>query len=280
MKYMQDSRVMGNQQKQKRVQAGLTLVELMVSIGLLVLIAGYFVTQRIEAVKVQKAESIAQELMTVAAISTSFYINNKVWPDQAGDCNGLLSDLQAANVFPSGYSPFSGISFASDCDDNSTAADAGFGQVLRLTLSFPYVDREYASLVASMIPASDLNVPAPTPTNPAPGVTVEHYLFPPRKHTLPPFQLLDLDSNGRITVRKPSCISEGLGAQYMLIPQALCLTDPTGFGGYYFDVENVTSDEWRFQLFVTPGGNRDFTPMTQQCDLLEPNKVGVITYCG
>lgn len=266
-------------------QEGLTLIELLVSVGLLVLIAGFFVMQRVESVKAQKAESIAQELLTVAALTTSFYINTKAWPDQDASCTGLLTTLQSA--FPSGYTPFSGPTLTSDCSANSAAATQGFGRVLRLTLTFPYVDREYASLVASIIPASNLVVPAQTAANSNPDVTVEHYLFPPRKHTLPPFRSMYLGSDGRITVPKPQCGSgSGVAPQVMLIPQALCLTDPTGFGGYYFDLESETNGPnngvWRYRLMVTPGGARDFKPMAEVCDPdpLKPNAVGVITYCG
>jgi type II secretory pathway pseudopilin PulG len=260
-------------------QDGLTLIELLVSVGLLVLIAGYFVMQRVESVKAQKAESIAQEVLTLAAITTSYYVNEKAWPDQDGDCAGLLTALQS--VFPPGYAPFSGPTLASDCSASSTAATQGFGRVLRLTLTFPYVDREYASLVASLIPASNLVIPAPTAASPSPDVTVEHYLFPPRKHAMPPFRLENLDSSARLTVQKPCATNP----QLLLIPQALCLTDPTGFGGYYFDLESETNGPnngvWRYRLMVTPGGTRDFKPMTEVCDPSGmPNAVGVITYCG
>lgn len=277
---MQDSMSARKALNAAYTQAGLTLVEVLMSVSLMVLIAGYFVSQRIEAVKVQKAESIAQELMTVAAISTSLYINAKAWPDQDGNCAGLLAALQAADVFPPGLSSFSGLAFSSDCSDSSPAAVAGFGQILRLTISFPYVDREYASLVASMISASNLVVPAPTSATPDPNVTVEHYLFPPRKHTLPPFQLVDLNPGGRFRVDKPKCGSaSGVSPQLMLIPQAVCVLDDTGLGGFYFFIRGESTEHWEMELRVSGSNPRNYVAMSHQCDGNDV-QIGVITYCG
>lgn len=271
----------GRVSKLNHFSAGLTLVELLVSVSLLVLIAGFFVVQQVESVKMQKAENIAQELMTVAAASTSHYVNTRAWPDQNGNCTALLTALQNANVFPAGYSPFSGLVLTSDCNSSATASQ-DFGRILRLVITFPYIDRDYAALVASLIPTSNLVIPAPTASNPGPNVTVEHYLFPPRRHTLPPFRVVELQTDARFRVQKPPCHTS---PQLLLIPQSLCLTDPSGFGGYYFHLESETNGtsntpgEWRYQLRVTPGDVRSFKPMEEECTPGQKNRVGVVTYC-
>lgn len=256
-------------------QAGLTLVELLVSISLLVLIGSYFVAQRIEAVKMQRAEGIAQEIMTLAGIATAFHINTQTWPDQNGNCVDLFDALQAEGVFPAGYTPFSESLLEADCRDSTTSP---FGRILRLTLRFAYADRDQASLVATMLPASSLTIPATTASHAAPDVTVEHYLFPPRKHTVPPFQLVALGSNSRLRLDKPRC-APGATARVMLIPQSICIVSSTGLGGFVFQrLSAPHHNYWEYELRVRGGNSADFNPMGNHCGG-HPVEIGAVTYC-
>lgn len=258
-------------------QQGFTLVEILVSIALMALVAGYFVSSRIEQLKLQLAENIAQEATSLGNLATAYFTAEGragEWPDFGGtsDCDDAIDELIAENYLPVGYQPIASASLATSCPDGAAGP-------FRITITFPAVDEDLADLVKTAMPN------AHGPTGSGADWEVVQSVYPPRRLGRQyVFMKLLVDSHGEINVPRPPCGSRT--PQYIAIPQAVCVEDNHGLQGYYFrDVSGGGSTgPWRLRLMVgtlTGGGGPGtvhYGPQTDTCDgtVVE---VGVITYC-
>lgn len=259
-------------------QHGFTLVEILVSIALMALVAGYFVSSRIEQLKLQLAENIAQEATSLGNLATAYRTaegNADEWPDSGGasDCDDAIDELIAENYLPAGYQPIASATLATSCPDGASGP-------FRIAITFPAIDEDLANLVKTAMPAAH----GPSGGGGADWEVVQS-VYPPRRlgrqYT---FLKLPVDTHGEISVPRPPC---GSGTpQYIAIPQAVCVVDNDGLQGYYFrDVSGGGSaGPWRLRLMVgtlTGGGGPGtvhYDPQANVCDTTDV-EVGVITYC-
>lgn len=257
-------------------QQGFTLVEILVSIALMALVAGYFVSSRIEQLKLQLAENIAQEAIALGNLATAFLTadgRSGEWPDAGGasDCDDAIDELIAENYLPAGYQTIASATLTTSCPDGAAGP-------FRIIITFPAVDEDLANLVKTAMPAAH----GPGGGGGADWEVVQ-YVYPPRRLGRQyAFLKLPVDSHGEIIVPRPSC---GSGApQYIAIPQAVCVEDEDGLQGYYFrELSGAPTGEWRLRLMVGTltgggGGSVHYDSQEDECDS-EDVEVGVITYC-
>lgn len=261
---------------------GFTLVEILVSIALMGLVIGYFVHARIEHMKVQLGENIAQEVLSLSNLALSYYVAEATagqWPDSASSpaCADALGVLEAGGYLPAGYQPVTSATIATRCADGSEGS-------FDITLQFAGVDSDLVQVVRTLLPRASV-----TPVGS--DIQLEHRVFPPRRlGKIYHFSSGEL-IGGRIAVSKPSCGSSTT-ATYMAVPQRICVNHNEGLQGYYFSVHAEDSGSWTIELCVGtlatgggagcggggPSGSIRYIRHDHQCDGENP-QVAVVTYC-
>lgn len=264
--------------KQLKNQDGFTLVELLVSIGLISLVALYFIQYQVEAMSQRIAESLAQDILSIANTSLAFYGQALEWPDEDNDCVDLLQTLEGAGAFPANHTPAMDVTLTFGCVDNNTV-----GRVLSISATYPAGEVDEANLLLSYLPTSDITVDEDTDI-----ASVVHYIAQPRKASQRyQFHRVPL-SGGSFRIPKPDCWGDQ-NQEYMLIPQAVCINNAEhGIGGYYFDrTSNNNDPNWSFRFRVADGDNNnsdgggnngDYSNVPDTCGG-EDVWIGAITYC-
>lgn len=249
---------------------GFTLIEVMVSIALISMVAVYFVQYQLDSVNQRMAEAVAQDMLSIANTATSYYSEAMEWPDEAGDCVGLLTTLGNNDAFPDNHTPPLDVSYQFACPDNGQ-----YGRILTIAATFPAGGNDNADLLLSYLPTSSKEVDN--------GIaTVTHFVSQPRKATRRyGFQKPTItSSNGTFILSKPTCWGDQTQS-YMLIPQAVCVTGARhGIGGFYFTETSSNADSWSMQLMVAPGaegGLGSFRSYNNDCG--SNITVGAIVYC-
>lgn len=270
------------------VAAGFTLVEVIVSIGLMSLVAAYFVYDRIEELKYKAAENIAQEVLSIGNKAIEYYGATLpgAWPDNDGatpNCQDPVQQLITQGFLPSGYAPLATAEISFDC----SAIVAGMSNAFRIQLRFANADRDIADIAHGMLPAAQFDETS-SPGN----VLIQYVITPPRRlGNQYGFEVVDWDHGHDIVVSKPHC-GAGYTPQYIATPQSLCITDSNGLGGYYFADSSTTSANWELRLMVASGDDTSpeldpdgvvtdpahWEEMDDRCNGQQV-RVGVITFC-
>lgn len=261
----------------KRTSTGFTLIEVMVSVALLSLVAVYLIQFRIDQTKQVMMERIANQVLTLSNIASSYYSVNSRWPatrNSGNDaCDDTLSFMQNAEFLPADLALIADVSLSFTCSDG---ADVDIGSTLRITIDLGIEDADGVNLLLGYLPG----------TAKIDDSQVVHYVSPPRKLTSAyKFYKESVDSSGAFNLQKPVCSGKGK-ADYIVIPQVVCLTNSqSGLGGFYVDEvsgSSPSSTTWRLRLRVARGDNNnntgDFTDMSDSCDGT-PVTVGAITFC-
>jgi len=270
--------------------SGFTLIELMVSIALMALMAGYFVYNRMDAMKEQLAKNIAQQILTIGNKASEYYASNtdNQWPDNDSstpDCQSPVAVLSAKGYLPADYQVPTMLTFS--CQ----SLVGGIASAFVIKADFGG-DRDTANLLAGMLPMATVDE-----TSVSGHVLVTYMETPPRilgqgYH----FKKVRLGVGAKISVDKPSCSSGN--ASYIAIPQSICssssLTPSTNFVGYEFKEYSTSNadNKWHLQLLqemIVPNGvdtngnpqyKGDWTHSAPtQCNG-DDVYIGVITYCG
>lgn len=261
---------------------GFTLVEVLVSVALMSLVGIYFLSAQISDAHDRMVRSVAQDVLTLANSSMAYFVRVGEWPDQSGNCTGLIRDLDAANAYPDANGDGS---YSAAVDSRITARCSASGSLvgatLRITVQFPAGADDDAELLMGYLPTSTLDTSGTQPE-------VTHYVAAPRRASSNRYNFYKgtLNSNSAFEIDKPSCASGDTPA-YMVIPQSLCVPSTTvGLGGYYFrEITPSSTSKWNLQLMVANGNNTgpgNFAVIgggvRPQCDSRDVD-VGAITYC-
>ena len=263
---------------------GFTLVEVLVSVALMSLVGIYFLTSQINDAHDRMVRSVAQDVLTLANSSMAYFVYMGEWPDQSGNCTGLIDALDAANAFPATNSDGS---YTGAVDSRITArcsaSGSPVGATLQITVQFPAGADDDADLLMGYLPTSTIDTSGAQPE-------VTHYVAAPRRATSNRYQFYKetLNSNSAFEIDKPSCGSGDTPA-YLVIPLSLCVPGTAvGLGGYYFrEITPSDASKWNLQLMVANGNNTgpgDFfviggpVPTVPLCDGRNV-EVGAITYC-
>ena len=269
---------------------GFTLIELMVSIALMALMAGYFVYNRMETLKAQLAKNIAQQILTIGNKASEYYASNtdNQWPDSDAstpDCQGPVAALSAKGYLPANYQVPTMLTFS--CQSLVSGIASAF--VIKADFG---ADSDTANLLAGMLPMATVDNTSVTG-----HVLVTYMETPPRilgqgYH----FKKIRLGTGAKISVDKPNCSSGNAG--YIAIPQSICSSSSynpsANFVGYEFKeyATSTVDNKWHLQLLqemIVPNGvDSDGNPQYRadwthgapiQCNG-DDVFVGVITYCG
>ena len=264
-----------------RRDIGFTLVELLVSIALMSLMAGYFIYNRLEALKQELAENIAQETLSLSNLAVRYYLDHSgSWPGSAGggDCSNAISQMTSpsSEYLPGSYSSLASYTPATKCNMTSDLANP-----LQFKLTFGTGEADLAKMVQALLPMASYDDTSGTPE------LTYNAIAPRREGRIYSFHLLNLNSDSNpFNVKKPDCNN----AELILIPQSMCVFDTKGLQGYYFKKEDATvgSDKyWRVTMYVGvwkdgTGSNPPevkYNPQTVVCDS-ENVEVGAIAYCN
>lgn len=263
-------------------QKGFTLVEVLVSVALMSLVGIYFLSAQISDAHDRMVRSVAQDVLTLSNSSMAYFVRVGEWPNQSGNCSGLIGVLDSANAFPPANSDgsYTG-AVESRITARCSASGSLVGATLRITVQFPAGADDDAELLMGYLPTSTLDTSGTQPE-------VTHYVAAPRRASSNRyyFHKQTLNSNSAFDLDKPPCTGGDTPA-YMVIPQSLCVpTTSVGLGGYYFrEVPNPDTTKWTLQLMVANGNNTgpgNFVVMgggvRPQCDSRDVD-VGAITYC-
>ena len=255
-----------------RRSKGFTLIEVMVSIALLSVVAIYAIQFRIDQVKQDMSERIANQVMSIANIATTYYATNGRWPtpgdNDDDDCSNLMTFVEAQGFIPQNIQFPPDVSLSFGCED-----DSNLGRPLQITVSLGTHGQEVRDYLLGYLPNSVAQDSS--------GLV--HYVSPPRKlASAYQFQMVNVEAGGIVRITPPNCERERF-MRAMLLPQAVCLAgSATGLGGFYFDDQNIQGGMWQFVLRVARGDNNgtesDFDPMATMCGGVEA-QVGAITYC-
>ena len=255
--------------------AGFTLLEVLVAVGLIAAVAVIFVQNQLENLSRRTAESLAQDMLSIANTSLTHFSNNGEWPDQDNDCSGLLTSLINAKAYPPNSSPVMEAKLVFEC-----SIDDDYGRVLQVKAEYPRKsDQDHADVLLSYLPTS-------VRLDDYEGIpTVVHYVSQPRKASNRfHFHKLVPNSEGKYVVEKPECLNISQ-ARYMLLPQAVCVgPSEDGLGGFYFRAEGTGDSDpnWSFTLMVARGqandNSSDYSQASSTCGG-QTVEVGAITYC-
>lgn len=262
---------------------GFTLVEILVSIALMGLVIGYFVHARIEHMKVQLGENIAQEVLSLSNLALSYYVAEATagrWPDSASTpaCGGALGALESEGYLPADYVPVASATVSTRCADGDTGS-------FDITLQFDGVDSDLVQVVRTMLPGA-------TTSNSGSDIQLMHRVFPPRRAGKQYyFSKAEYIGSGQFSVEKPPCGS--VDEHYIAIPQRICVEHERGLQGYYF-ANSETESHWTITLCVGtlngggggggacggggPPGTVTYARHGPECDGAVP-EVAVVTYC-
>ncbi|MCP5017066.1 MAG: type II secretion system protein [Ketobacter sp.] len=258
--------------------SGFTLVEVLVSVALISTMAVYFIQAQIQQVQDRVIEALAQDVLTLANASMSYYSQISRWPAQeVDDCASLVQDLAAMGAFPvglNGYEGMDGVALQTTCADVDD-----IGRTLRISVVFPVGDQDSAAMLRSYLPTSAMPIVAAD----QPPVVV-HYVATPRKASQRyNFERVVVGAGGLFTLPKPDCPGNRNDPAHILLPQSICIHNAEhGLGGFLFnDESNNRDDFWTLRLMVADGDDNerinDFAGVSS-CGG-NPIEVGAITYC-
>lgn len=261
---------------------GFTLVEILVSIALMGLVIGYFVHVRIEQMKVQLGENIAQEVLSLSNLALSYYLAQSTsgqWPGGVSTpaCDGALGVLRSAGYLPASYQPIPSATVSTSCTSGNEGS-------FDITLQFAVADSDLVQIVRSSLPRA-------TVTPAGANILLVQSIFPPRRAGRNYTFSTPTITNGILNVQKPPCGTTS-NSRYMGIPQRICVNHSQGLQGYYFNTISENSDTWTLELCVGsldtgggvgcggggPAGTVRFFRHVHQCDNADP-EVAVVTYC-
>ncbi|HAG95499.1 MAG: hypothetical protein CMK83_06000 [Pseudomonadales bacterium] len=259
---------------------GFTLVEVLASVALISIVAAYFVHIQIQQVQERVVEALAQDVLTLANASMTYFSQTNEWPDQEnGDCDDLIATLGGLGAFPvavGGYQGPDGITLATRCEDTGD-----LGRTLLISVNFPFGADDQAQMLMSYLPTS-----VNEDVDDDEGPVVTHYVATPRRASERyRFYRIALEERGIFRLSKPDCPGRRNDPAHILLPQAICMpASAQGLGGYFFDEIDDDDDYWELQLLVADGEENnnvsDFMEFSgiPTCD---GNRVyvGAITYC-
>lgn len=255
----------------RRTGSGFTLLEVMVSIGLLSLVAVYAIQFRIDMAKQKIAEQVATQVMSVANIATAYYAANAEWPatnnEGSDPCEDLGEFIRARGFVPDGLQVPGDVTFTYECPTETI-----MGRPLQITLGLGVRDPDMTGYLLGLLPNTvELS-----------DTELVHYVSPPRKlSSVYQFQRVAA-VDGTFRIEAPVC-RHRTHRRFMLLPQAVCLAgSDTGLGGFYFVELESEPTHWIFALMVAAGGNNnnpgDFELISNTCGG-QTVYIGAITYC-
>lgn len=268
---------------------GFTLVELLVSIALMSLMAGYFIYNRMESLKQQMAQNIAQEILTIGNKAEDYYANSgsNQWPDNdtsVTNCQNPVAELAAAGYLPVGYTTSVAMNF--DC----LSPVLGLGTAFQIQVVFVNADKDIADILMGVLPVAKKDTSDPA------KVKINYILTPPRKLEMAGqnvhFYKQVLAHNSTVNIPIPNCVTGS--PKYVAVPQSVCYSGVTsyGLGGYLFSDVQAGSN-WTITLKVAAGNetsdtigsdgtvirHKHWVKMGDDCNG-KPVDIGVVTFCG
>jgi len=259
---------------------GFTLVEVLASVALISIVAAYFVHIQIQQVQERVVEALAQDVLTLANASMTYFSQTNEWPDQEnGDCDDLIATLGGLGAFPvavGGYQGPDGITLATRCEDTGD-----LGRTLLISVNFPFGADDQAQMLMSYLPTS-----VNEDVDDDEGPVVTHYVATPRRASQRySFYKIALGERGVFRVDKPRCPGNRNVPSNILLPQSVCVPNlSNGLGGFFYNEEDETDGYWEYKLLVANGDNNnrvsDFYEFsgTPTCGV-DAMFVGAITYC-